>query len=140
MITQQNRKKARDSVYKLIYEFLFSGRTPNSRTLSIITSVDIAEEDKDYINAVYFGVIENYDELIDIIAGFSNGFNIDRIYKLDLAALLLATYEMKYMDDIPLSVSISEAVELVKTYSTEKSNSFVNGILSSVYKSLTNEW
>ncbi len=139
MITQQNRKKARDSVYKLIYEFLFSGRTPNSRTLSIITSVDIAEEDKDYINAVYFGVIENYDELIDIIAGFSNGFNIDRIYKLDLAALLLATYEMKYMDDIPLSVSISEAVELVKTYSTEKSNSFVNGILSSVYKSLTNE-
>ena len=70
---------------------------------------------------------------------FSNGFNIDRIYKLDLAALLLATYEMKYMDDIPLSVSISEAVELVKTYSTEKSNSFVNGILSSVYKSLTNE-
>lgn len=139
MITQQNRKKARDSVYKLIYEFLFSGRTPNSRTLSIITSVDIAEEDKDYINTVYFGVIENYDELIDIIAGFSNGFNIDRIYKLDLAALLLATYEMKYMDDIPLSVSISEAVELVKTYSTEKSNSFVNGILSSVYKSLTNE-
>lgn len=139
MSTQQSRKKARDSVYKLIYEFLFSGRNPNSRTLSIITSVDIAEEDKDYINAVYFGVIENYDELVEIIAGYSNGFNLDRIYKLDLAALLLATYEMKYMDDIPLSVSISEAVELVKTYSTEKSNSFVNGILSSVYKSLSNE-
>ena len=55
----------------------------------------------------------------------------------DMAAKLIAAYEMKYMDDIPLSVSISEAVELVKTYSTEKSYSYVNGILSSVYKELT---
>ena len=44
---------------------------------------------------------------------------------------------MKYMDDIPLNVSISEAVELVKIYSTEKSHAFVNGILSSVYKNIT---
>jgi len=43
---------------------------------------------------------------------------------------------MKYIEDIPLSVSINEAVELSKTYSTEKSNQFVNGILSSVYKEI----
>ena len=91
----------------------------------------------DYINTVYRGVIKHFDELKEIVAKYARGFDIDRIYKLDLAALLLAIYEMKYMDDIPLGTSIAEAVELVKTYSTEKSYSFVNGILSSVYKELT---
>jgi N utilization substance protein B len=90
----------------------------------------------DYISTVYRGVISKYDELKDIVAEYARGFDVDRVYKLDLAALLLAIYEMKYMPDIPLGTSIAEAVELVKIYSTEKSYSFVNGILSSVYKSL----
>ena len=46
---------------------------------------------------------------------------------------------MKYMEDIPLSVSIAEAVEIVKRYSTDKSNQYVNGVLSTVYKQLTQE-
>ena len=67
---------------------------------------------------------------------FPKGF-LERIFKPDLAALLLALYEMYYMDDIPLSVSIAEAVELVKRYSTDKSNQYVNGVLSTVYKRLS---
>ncbi|MEG2675793.1 MAG: transcription antitermination factor NusB [Clostridia bacterium] len=43
------------------------------------------------------------------------------------------------MDDIPLSVTINEVVELVKTYSTERSHIFVNGVLAGVYKQLTNK-
>jgi N utilization substance protein B len=62
---------------------------------------------------------------------------MERIFRPDLAAMLIAIYEMKYMDDIPMSVSINEAIEIVKRYSTEKSGKYVNGILSSVYKELT---
>ena len=132
----QLRKKSRDSVYKLIYEFLFSG-VENTKTLAIMTSGDLPMSEYDYITTVYKGVISKIDELKDIVAEYARGFDVDRVYKLDLAALLLAIYEMKYMPDIPLGTSIAEAVELVKIYSTEKSYSFVNGILSSVYKSLT---
>lgn len=132
----QYRKKARDGVYKLIYEFLFSGEA-NERTFAIMTAADMPAEELDYIKSAYYGVIEHIDELKSIVAQYAVGFDISRIYKPDLAALVLAIFEMKYMDDIPLNVSISEAVELVKIYSTEKSHAFVNGILSSVYKNIT---
>lgn len=130
-----SRKKARDAVYKLIYEFLFLGEE-NPRSLDMISSADISESDFEYIRTVYKGVIDTYPELVAVIEKYSDKFALHRIYKLDLAALLLAIYEMKYMTDIPRSVSISEAVELVKMYSTEKSHQYVNGILSSVYKEL----
>lgn len=132
----QLRKKSRDSVYKLIYEYLFSG-VENDKTLAIMTSGDLPMSEYDYITTVYKGVISKIDELKDIVSEYARGFDVERVYKLDLAALLLAIYEMKYMPEIPLGTSIAEAVELVKIYSTEKSYSFVNGILSSVYKSLT---
>lgn len=132
----QYRKKARDGVYKLIYEFLFSGEA-NERTFAIMTAADMPAEELDYIKRAYYGVVEHIDELKSIVAQYAVGFDISRIYKPDLAALVLAIFEMKYMDDIPLNVSISEAVELVKIYSTEKSHAFVNGILSSVYKNIT---
>ena len=51
----------------------------------------------------------------------------------------MAIYEMKYMKDIPLSVSINEAIIIVKKYSTDKSHTFVNGILASVYKDLSKD-
>lgn len=134
-----SRKVAREYVYKLIFEYTFL-RYPDTRTLTQFSQVaELDVSDVSYLEKTYNGVITYYDELIRIIGKYSQGFAIDRIYRPDLSALLLAIYEMKYADDIPLGVSISEAVVLVKKYSTEKSNSFVNGILSSVYKELTNK-
>ena len=135
------RKKSREAEYKLIFEALFSDFLPNKTSLDNIILSEGLQEDKDYIEIVYFGVLEKHKELMEIISKFAIGFKIERIYKADLAALFLAIYEMKYMDDIPLNVSIAEAVELVKRYSTEKSSRYVNGILSSVFKEINNsEW
>lgn len=130
-----SRKLARENTYKLIFEFLFN-QSVNKRTYEIFENSDLDADDVNYMQKAYLGVVTNYSELMSIISGYSQGFNEDRIYRTDLAAMLLAVYEMKFMPDIPMSVSISEAVELVKKYSTEKSNQFVNGILSSVYKQL----
>lgn len=133
-----SRKIARESAYKLIFEYLFLKKA-NQRTFEILSSIELADVDRKYMLQVYTGVIKNYDNLIAIIDELSEGFSLDRIFKPDLAALLLAVYEMNYMKDIPLSVSIAEAVELVKRYSTDKSNQYVNGVLSSVYKKLSNK-
>lgn len=133
-----SRKLARECTYKLVFEFLFN-KTINKRTYEIFENSDLDESDIEYMQKAYLGVVSNYAELMEIISTYSEGFSQDRIYRTDLSALLLAIYEMKYMPDIPLSVSISEAVELVKKYSTEKSNQFVNGILSTVYKKLKTE-
>ena len=131
-----SRKNARETVYHLVFEFLFLGRA-NDVTFNIVSSPQDVAQEIDYVKDVYRGVIQNYEELLGYIAKYSETFTVDRIFKPDLAAMLIAIYEMKYRDDIPLSVSISEAIELVKRYSTEKSNKYVNGILSSVYKELT---
>ena len=132
----KSRRQSRESAYKLIYEYLFS-RKLNERTESIFTAEELPYQEIDYIRNVYHGVAEHFEELKAIIGKYAVGFKTERVFKADMATLLLAIYEMKYMPDIPMSVSISEAVELVKTFSTEKSPAFVNGLLASVYKELS---
>ena len=131
-----SRKTSRENLYKLVFEYLFN-KDANSPSLDImLSSPDLSTDDVEYITSSYKGVISNYNELLSLIGSCAHGYVIDRIYKPDLAALLVATYEMIYTD-IPKLVAISEAVELVKTYSVEKSYAFVNGVLSSVYKEIT---
>ena len=126
-----SRKNARESVFKLVFEYVFNKETNNDFLQEV---VDELKTEESYIRDVYFGVINNYDELCDIISSKVEGFSFDRIFKVDLAILLVALYEIKYVKDIPLKVSINEALNLAKTYSTEKSHKFINGVLSGVVK------
>ena len=131
-----SRRIARDSAYKLIFEYLFRKERDGFTLDSVCADSNITQADKNYIQTVYDGVIDHFDELVELIASCTTGFNPERIFRPDLEALLLAAYEMKYMDDIPMPVSVSEVLELVKSYSTEKSAAFVNGVLAGVYKKL----
>ena len=79
--------------------------------------------------------IPNIEEIDSIISNnLSQGWVINRISKVALAVLRLAIYEIKYEDDIPDAVSIDEAVEICKTYSTSEDASFVNGVLGTVVR------
>ena len=130
-----SRKLARENAYILTFEYIFS-KSKDERNLDLFLNMLDNDTDKKYLVDVVDGVIEHYDELCMYITPFLDNFTFDRVYKTDLAAILLATYEMMYREDIPNSVSISEAIVLVKKFSCEKSNIFVNGVLSSVNKSL----
>ena len=131
-----SRRNARLSAYQLIFEYLFTRELDRKTYETMIGAEDVTDADVEYINKVVAGVNEHYDDLIELISKNSKNIRLDRIYKPDLAALLLATYEMKYMDDIPLAVSISEVIDIVKTFSTENSSKFVNGVLKGVFNSL----
>ena len=67
------------------------------------------------------------------IASFATAYNEDRLYKLDLAIMSVATYEILFTD-IPDKVSVNEAIEIAKIYSTDNSPSFINGLLAVVIK------
>ena len=73
------------------------------------------------------------DKLAESIMPHIQGYDMDRVYPLDMVALLYASYELLYTD-IPPKVAINEAVNLVKSFSTPKSVNFVNGVLSKLYK------
>ena len=66
-------------------------------------------------------------------------WSIERIARVDLAILRLAAYELLYMDDIPAAVTINEAVELSRRFSTEQSGAFINGVLGNLNRQLESE-
>ena len=128
------RRQAREEAFILIFEKHFN-------SLAVDEILEIADEVRDlkpddYIKSVFTGVFDNLEMLDNTISENSIGWKINRISKTSLCILRLAIYEIKFMDDIPVSVSINEAVELAKKYSTPEDASFINGILSSVNKSL----
>lgn len=128
------RKQAREEAFILIFEKVFNSESVEE-ILELANEVRDLEAD-DYIKTVFKGVYDNLETLDKIITDNSIGWSIGRISKTALCVLRLSLFEIKFMDDIPVSVSINEAVELCKKYATKDDASFVNGILSTVAKSL----
>lgn len=126
------RKLAREAAFKLIYEYLFIKEAESEQYKAVFSGEEFDDNDKEYIKRTVNGVIENFNFLTDLIEKLDLNFKLDRIYKSDLAIILLSAYEQKFMDDIPKLVSINEAIEISKIYGTEKSPAFVNGVLAGV--------
>ncbi len=85
-----------------------------------------------YVRDVLEGVAAHREEIDDAIVEASHGWKKERISHVSMAVLRLAAYEMFYREDVPLRVSLNEAIELSKTYDDEKAYSFVNGVLNTL--------
>ncbi len=129
------RRIARENVFKLVFEYTFYNVVNDSTLELMLVDSDLTEDDKNYINSTYFGVVTNEEELRKVIADHLEGYRIERVYRPDYAVLLLATYELKE-HTAPNAVVINEAVELSKKYGTDKSGSFVNGVLAKIVKDI----
>ena len=92
-----------------------------------------------YIDTVVSGVANREEELNGVIQQFSIGWDVSRISRLTRAIMQLAIFEIRYVEDVPTGVAISEAVRLAKMYDGDDTGSFVNGILGSFARSLTSE-
>lgn len=86
--------------------------------------------DTPYIHRLVELWLTHREEVESKITEHLKGWKLDRIAKIDLAILRLGITELVYADDIPIKVSINEAVNLAKKYVDEKSGKFVNGVLS----------
>lgn len=130
-----SRKNARETLYKLVFEYLFTKEINEQTEEMLLLDASLSDDDKDYIRKCYQGIAANYDELTARIIKYTTGYaSVDRLVKGDLTAMLISAYELAFCPEIPASVSISEAVELVKQFSTSKSSGFVNGVLASINK------
>ena len=132
-----SRVISREETFKLIFEFCATGEL-NDLTVNEMIETN-KEVDVDYVNNVYYGVVNHFDELKEDISKTTKSFSVDRIFKVDFALLLLALYEIKYMPDVPNAVSVNEVLNLSKKYSTEKSSSYINGILANFVKVENND-
>lgn len=126
------RGYAREVAFCKIYTYIMSESFEPE--FSQFDNSKLTEEDLAFATKIVEGVIEHKEEIDGIIAELSKSFKLSRIYRLDLAILELAIFEMKYMDT-PHPVVINECVTIIKDYSTEKSVNFVNGILAQFERS-----
>ena len=78
------------------------------------------------------GVNEHIEALDRLISEHARDWTLDRMPVIDKSLLRMALFEMLYLDDVPPPVAINEAVDLAKTYSTEGSSRFVNGLLAAI--------
>ncbi|GFP20039.1 transcription antitermination protein NusB, partial [Candidatus Hakubella thermalkaliphila] len=86
----------------------------------------------DFVMSLVEGVAEKKEYIDDLIQESSRNWSLERMSIVDRNILRMAIYEILFMEDIPLKVSINEAVELAKTYGTDESGRFVNGILGNI--------
>lgn len=131
------RREIRDCAFILLFEKLL-------RDDPIEELYELADETDDVtvndeVKKLVEGVLEKADELDEKISKFSTTRSIARIPKINLAVLRIAVYEILYDDMTPVNAAINEAVLLSQAYSYKEDTSFVNGVLSSFAKSLTQE-
>lgn len=97
-------------------------------------TVKVSDADKEYIKTRVMDIVSKLPSIDEKISEKTTGWTLDRFGKVDLTIVRLALYEMEYDDEIPVGVSINEAVELAKKYGREESGSFVNGVLAKFAK------
>lgn len=128
------RTKARETVFKIVFASLFTGETDERLKGSLYKGEKLTAQDTEYADRVLKIIDGHRDEFAEILDSRSLSFPEERLFYADKSILYIALAEIKYMDDIPPAVSANEAANLASAYSTEKSASFVSGILAEIIK------
>ncbi|MBX7144493.1 MAG: transcription antitermination factor NusB [Oligoflexia bacterium] len=90
------------------------------------------KENLEFAKSIIQGVLKNLEFIDEQITAASTNWSISRMCRVDRNILRFATFEMALVDEIPLSVSINEAIEIAKAYGTPDSPMFVNGVLDNI--------
>jgi N utilization substance protein B len=130
-----SRKEARDILIGLLFETEFHAEKAHSEIYDLAVENREIPADK-YIRETFFGIIAKSEAVDTVIGKYSRGWKADRLSNVSRSVLRIAVYEMLFMPDIPLNVSISQAVELSIKYGEDKAKQFVNGVLSSMNKDI----
>lgn len=126
-----SRKEARVWAMKLVYQMEINKEFNVKAINDFLDYHDIQGNSREYIFKIVSSIINNQEDIDGKIKEYIYGWTFDRLAKIDLSILRIAITEIDDFEDIPSSVSINEAVEIAKEYSTQDAYKFVNGVLGS---------
>jgi len=132
----QDRRKARIMALEIIYQ----KEITESSLEEIIENrnrTGTQEMPSEFAMKLIEGVLEHQEEIDSLIADYADNWAIDRMPSLDRNIIRISLYEIMHEEEIPVSVSINEAVEMAKIYGTEDSGKFVNGVLGKISSELS---
>ena len=133
------RSAIRELAFQLIYSLEIQKTEDLEEQVELYLECNEVEENeaKEYVKDAVLGINENIKEIQELIEkNLKADWQLDRISKIDLSLLKLAIYEIKHKD-LAFKIVINEVVELAKKYGEDQSKNFVNGILASVVKEIS---
>ena len=126
------RRKSREIAIQILYQFEMN-RTDLDEGLKLFwTEHPNSKEVSGFAEYLVRGVDDNKDEIDSVIVNAASNWSLKRISPVDRSILREAIFEFIFCKDIPYKVTLNEAIEMGKKFSSEKSGSFINGILDSV--------
>ena len=126
------RRKVRSRALQALYEIDSVTRNPTAVVDRHLSEEDFSEENRAFTHELVAGVIENKEEIDDNIRKYAPQWPLEQLSIIDRNVLRLAIFEILFDNKVPVKVAVSEAVELAKSYGSESSGKFVNGVLGSV--------
>ena len=131
-----SRTELREHVFRMLFRIEFNSEEEMKEQEGFYFEEleEATGKDQDHILHKYRAIVEKKEEIDALLNQVTEGWKTSRMNRVDLTILRLATYEVKWDEDVPTGVAINEAVELAKKYSSDDGPSFVNGILAKVAK------
>ena len=136
-----SRKTAREHAFRVLFSAQFQQESAQVLIERYLQGQEttLDEKDKNFVYRELEGALREQKHIYARIEEALKEWKLSRLYRVDRAILQIAVYEMLYEEDIPESVSINEAVDLAKKYSTEAAPAFINGVLGTIAKTLEEE-
>ena len=128
----KKRTRARELALQFLYQLDLRGEELLAEAEDFVRREEPDPGARAFAGELIRGVVEHADEINDLIQGIAQNWDIARMAVIDRNVLRMATYELFYCEDIPPKVSINEAIELGKRYSTQNSGGFINGVLDKI--------
>lgn len=134
-----SRKTAREHAFRILFSAQFQRENAGVLISRYFSEETPEEKDLEFVRGEVEGTIAHLESINEKIEGALEDWKLSRLSHVDLAIFQIAVYEMVYDKEIPVSVSINEAVELAKKYSSDAAPAFVNGVLGTISKDLEAE-
>ena len=126
------RRKARIIALQALYELDCSVHKPEEVLTRLLEEKPLNEETAEFAKSLIDGVLQNKRGIDDVIRRFAPAFPVEQIALIDRNILRLAIFEILFDNRVPVKAAINEAVELAKSFGSDSSQKFVNGVLGSV--------
>jgi N utilization substance protein B len=126
------RHKARTLALQALYEVDSAARPAETVVERLLGENNLTEENTVFVRELVTGTVVNREKIDVKIQGFAPAWPLEQMAMIDRNILRLAIFEILFDNKVPVKVAVSEAVELAKTFGSESSPKFVNGVLGSV--------
>ena len=133
------RRQAREAALQAIFRCDFVNDWTVDGADSCIRHFALDETIQDFSSVLCQGLINNLLRVDTCITRASENWSLTRMSRVDRSIIRLATFEVIYLDEVPVNVSINEAIEIAKKYGSDESSTFVNGVLDKVASNFKTE-